>query len=135
MYVTGGDDGCVAAFGTLVMTENRRPPEQWNLKDHTADMSPLLHLPHTGTLDNGHLLATESRSVRGSGMAGTRKAPRLSHFMPILPTCVLHFRLRSCTQPNSSELVTVFLSLFERTSCASAMSGHWLRTKGSPQQA
>lgn len=135
MRVTGGDEGSVAAFGTLVMTENRRPPEQWNLKDHTADMSPLLPLPHTGTLDSGHLLATESRSVRGSGRAGTWKAPHLSHFMPILPTCALHFRLRSCTQPNSSELVTVLLGLFERTSCASAMRGHWLRMKGPPQQA
>lgn len=42
-HVSAGDDGSMAARGALdrVMTENRSLPEQLNLKDHTAGISPL----------------------------------------------------------------------------------------------
>lgn len=69
-----GDAGSVVAFGTFV-TENRRPPEQGNLKDHAAGLLPLLPLLYTGTLDNRNLFADESRSVRRPGGWAHRSHP------------------------------------------------------------
>lgn len=66
-----------------------------------------------------------SLDMWGQTEGGHTEAIHLSLFKSTLPTCILRFRLRMCTQPNSSELVVLFLS------CASETKSHWLRTKGS----
>ena len=104
-----GDDGSVAASGTLV-SENRRPlssgtwkamPLAWCL----CYPSPTLELWTTGV----YLLM--SLEVWGELEGGHAEATHLSLFKSVLPACVLHFRLRMCTRLNSSELVVLFLSL------------------------